>query len=408
MKNKMLSILLTFCFLFSLTFPTLIAHADDEIEYQNLYFVTDTNDDLFDYKCDTIEQAMYQTGAASNFQSVNLSNSNSYAAFATWSNGISNSIVIVDLNLRMPLHDTSPVLSTQHLNSAFSRLKRNNCKIMFISGNDEDTYYSSRALLDHVDVHVNMDFIYFLVKAIITKITMNEDLTDYYFITDNNFTVNGDERSDFTYRWLLPYFEEIYGSDYDTYIPEDDEEDPIYSFLDYLAVKKNINFYGQVFGNVSQLRNYRYSSGSIDFDSNLDGLFNNANRAYMIGMLNTNSTETYNSKWYYMVNRLNEVIHDKVFAARFYASANSNSLGFNEEVEHASIGANRLMFYERYTPADGIYCLRDIVLDFLADEDMQKYNNINGRCEITYMPVTISEDAWIPESLVLDCYQVDS
>lgn len=408
MKNKMLSILLTFCFLFSLTFPTLIAHADNEIVYQNLYFVTDTND-LFSYKCDKIVQAMNQTSAASNFQSISLSNSNSYAEFDTWSNGISNSIVIVDLNSRMPLHNTSPVLPTQHLYSAFSRLKSNNCKIMFISGNDEDTYYNSRALLDYVDVHVNIDFIYFLVKAIITKITMNGDLEDYYFITDNNFTVDGDEEKDFTHRWLLPYFEEIYGLEYDTYIPEDDDESPIYTLLDYLAVRKNINFYGQVFGNVSQLRNYRYSSGSIDFDSNLDGLFNNANRAYMIGMLNTNSIETNNSKWYYMVNRLNQVIYNKVFTAGFYASATANSLGFAGEVEYTAIGAGRLMFYEQFTPAEGIYCLREIVSDFLADADMQKYNNLTaGRCEITYMPVTISADGWIPTNLVLDCFQVDS
>ena len=38
-----------------------------------------------------------------------------------------------------------------------------------------------------------------------------------------------------------------------------------------------------------------------------------------------------------------------------------------------------------------------------------KYNNLTaGRCEITYMPVTISADGWIPTNLVLDCFQVDS
>lgn len=406
MKKKMPSILLTFCFLFSLTFPTLTAHADNEIVYQNLYFVTDTND-LFSYKRDKIEQAMNQTGAASNFQSISLSNS--YEDFDTWSNGISNSIVIVDLNSRMPLHNTSPVLPTQHLYSAFSRLKSNNCKIMFISGNSELTYQSSVALLDYVDVHVNVDFIYFLVSAIITKIEINSDSLGFYFITDNNFTVFRDSEKDFTLRWLMPYIEEIYDSAYSDYLlqPKDEDENEK-TFLEFLASDYNINFYGQRHGDSDRLFSYKNDEVDVDFASSSDSLFvNNINRAYMIGAINALNS---NSRWYSMVNSLcNVFADDRVFTAGFYTSATANSLGFAGGVEYTAIGAGRLMFYEQFTPAEGIYCLREIVSDFLADADMQKYNNLTaGRCEITYMPVTISADGWIPTNLVLDCFQVDS
>lgn len=404
MKKKMLSILLTFCFLFSLTFPTLTAHADNEIVYQNLYFVTDTND-LFSYKRDKIEQAMNQTGAASNFQSISLSNS--YEEFDTWSNGISNSIVIVDLNSRMPLHNTSPVLPTQHLYSAFSRLKSNNCKIMFISGNSELTYQSSVALLDYVDVHVNVDFIYFLVSAIIAKIGMNQDDGNFYFMTNSYFTDLTEDEKDFTHRWLLPYFKEIYGLEYYSYVEENNETDSDLLFFNYLSEERSINFYGQNNRGASQVFNHRAPSTSIYMDYGSDSPFiNGINRAYMIGYKNTTD---YNGVWYGMVNQLANTLSDRVFAAEFYVSAFEDNLEFNEMVDSVSIGINRLMFYEQYTPTGGIYSFREIVADFLADADMQKYNNLTaGRCEITYMPIIISADGWIPTNLVLDCLQVDT
>ena len=400
----MLSILLTFCFLFSLTFPTLTAHADNEIVYQNLYFVTDTND-LFSYKRDKIEQAMNQTGAASNFQSISLSNS--YEEFDTWSNGISNSIVIVDLNSRMPLHNTSPVLPTQHLYSAFSRLKSNNCKIMFISGNSELTYQSSVALLDYVDVHVNVDFIYFLVSAIIAKIGMNQDDGNFYFMTNSYFTDLTEDEKDFTHRWLLPYFKEIYGLEYYSYVEENNETDSDLLFFNYLSEERSINFYGQNNRGASQVFNHRAPSTSIYMDYGSDSPFiNGINRAYMIGYKNTTD---YNGVWYGMVNQLANTLSDRVFAAEFYVSAFEDNLEFNEMVDSVSIGINRLMFYEQYTPTGGIYSFREIVADFLADADMQKYNNLTaGRCEITYMPIIISADGWIPTNLVLDCLQVDT
>lgn len=410
MKNKMLSILLTFCFLFSLAFPTLIAHADDEIEYQNLYFITDTQE-FYSNKCSAINQAMQQAGSSLDFEAIDLSNygSNSFERFRNEANNIENSIVIVELTSRMTRNNSSSVLPTQHLYNAFSTLKNNNCKIMFISGNSELTYQSSVALLDYVDVHVNVDFIYFLVSAIITKIESNSDSLGFYFITDNNFTVFRDNEKDFTLRWLMPYIEEIYDSAYSDYLlqPKDEDENEK-TFLEFLASDFNINFYGQRHGDSDLLFNYKNDEVDVGFASSSDSLFvNNINRAYMIGAINALNS---NSRWYSMVNSLYNVFaDDRVFTAGFYVSATANSLGFAGGVEYTAIGAGRLMFYEQFTPAEGIYCLREIVSDFLADADMQKYNNLTaGRCEITYMPVTISADGWIPTNLVLDCFQVDS
>ena len=406
MKNKMLSILLTFFFLFSLAFPTLTAHADDEVEYQNLYFFTDAPD-LYSEKRNAINQAMQQTGSSLNFISTDLSSygDDSFEEFNNAASNIHDSIVIVELTSRMKLNDPSPVLATQYLHNAFSTLKTNNCKIMFVSENSELIYQNSVALLDYVDVHVNIDFIYFLVSAIITKIEMNQDDDNFYFMTDS-FLVDGDNEKDFTHRWLMPYFREVYGAEYYSYVDENNETDSDLLFFNYLSEYKHINFYGQSNRGASQVFNYRAPATSFYMDYASDSPFiNGINSAYMIGYKNTTD---YNGVWYSMVNQLTNGLSNKVFAAEFYASASEDYLVVNEMAESVSFGVNKLMFYEEYTPTGGIYSFREIVADFLAGADMQKYNNLNGgRCEITYMPIIISDGAWIPLDLVLDCLQVD-
>lgn len=411
MRNKMLSILLTFCFLFSLAFPTLTAHADDEVEYQNLYFFTDAPD-LYSEKRNAINQAMQQTGSSLNFISTDLSSygDTSFEEFNNAASNIQDSIVIVELTSRMPIPPYQPpTLPTQHLYDAFSTLKSNNCKIIFISGNSELTYQSSVALLDFVDVHINVDFIYYLVSAIIAKIGMNQDDDNFYFVTDGFFVDTIDERNDFTHRWLLPYFKEIYGLEYYSYVEENNKTDSDLLFFNYLSEYNCINFYGQSFRGSSQVFNYRAPSTSFFMDFDVDNPYTNGiNRAYMIGYKNVFSYS--NDAWYRIVNRLVNELADRVFVAEFYASAYGDDSDVNSMADLLTTGINRLMFYEGgYTPAEGIYCLREIVADFLADADMQKYNNLTaGRCEITYMPIIISADGWIPTNLVLDCFQVDT
>lgn len=404
MKTKMISVLLTFCFLFTLAFPTLIAHADDEVVYESVYFITDSQE-FDDEKSDAIAEAIARAGTPSSVIPIDLSSyENPFERLANEASAISDSIVIVELLSRMSLTaEQNETLPTEYLLNAFSTLKNNNCKIMFISGNDEDTYQDAIELLDYVDVHVNVDFVYLLVKGVVTKIELNEDTAGFYFIIDKNFCIPSNENTDFTKRWLFPYFKEVYGEEYANYNPIVGVP-PVNSLFDFLAYTKNINFYGQAFGNSSQLYNYQ-NEASFDFGTNTSNIFvDNANRAYLIGLTNSSSSS---EQWYSMVNWINNALYGKVFTIGFRGTG-SCSYGFESSVTYTQIGTSRLMFYHVLTPSAEIFTLADIVADFIAGNNMSKYNNLIGRCAITYMPITASPDGWIPTHMVRNCYQVGS
>ena len=175
-------------------------------------------------------------------------------------------------------------------------------------------------------------------------------------------------------------------------------------FDEYIQ-SKDIKFFGQTNGNTYELREY-LSNQSVPFDSDSNGQFvNNIARAYMIGR----TYSTLNSAWYSMVNSLNaELSGSRVFTITLRGT-NSSTLDFNSNVQHTELGIESLMFYGQITPPwTGIYTFSDIVTDFIAGVDMQKYNNLGGQCLVTYMPVIPSPDGWIPMRMSLPCYQVGS
>lgn len=397
-KTKMISALLTFCFLFTLAFPTLTAHADDEIEYDKVYFITDSQE-FYGYKANALSAAVSQPDDLITIPLWNYLNP--FKELKNQANNIYNSIVIVELQSRMKTpdaYDIDQTLPTEYLSDAFLILKNNNCKIMFISGNDEDIYQADVELLDYVDVHVNVDFIYLLVKAVVTKIELNGDSGGFYFITDNTFSAPSNIDGSFAEKWLLPYFEEVYYENY-----SQDSSLHANTFYEYLSRDMVINIYGQANGDSTDLFNYLTNqSVSFSYDTNSQ-FFDNVSRVYMIGR--TYSTES-NFIWYSMVDSLaNALSSDLVFTIGLRGSSQI-SREFDPHVEYTQIGTTRLMFYGQLTPWDGIYTFYNIVSDFIAGDDMLQYANYSGQCPITYMPILASLDGWIPTHMVKNCYQV--
>lgn len=408
MKTKMISVLLTFCFLFTLAFPTLIAHADDEVVYESVYYITD-NRDFAQYTDSAVYNAYQQYAYSLEFTQINILRENTpdvFKEFYQYALDITEpSIVIVELISRIPRpgSNSNEPIAVEYLLDAFTWLKSRNCKIIFISGNDEDIYQDAVELLDYVDVHVNVDFEYMMVKGIVTKIALNEDTDSFYFIVDNTFCNLVMRAYDFTDRWLLPYIRYIYEDEYNDYY-QNTTDSPKMDFDEYIQ-SKDIKFFGQTQGNTLELYEY-LSNQSVPFDSDSNGQFvNNIARAYMIGR----TYSTSNSAWYSMVNSLNaELSGSRVFTITLRGT-NSSTLDFNSNVQHTELGIESLMFYGQITPPwTGIYTFSDIVTDFIAGVDMQKYNNLGGQCLVTYMPVIPSPDGWIPLRMSLPCFQVGS
>lgn len=422
-SNKVLAFLLAFVALFAITVPTTVRADGDEPVYEKLYFISDSLE-YYDYECSAVNSVGRTYGfSTSNIITVNFSQSgicdDPFHAFDDYCTDIdNNSIVILEIQTRMqPVEssDECQISATQHLYHAFSDLKDKNCKIMFISANDEDTLNWCNSFLSFVDVHVNVDFIYAFVKGIVS--TVEEDNLDnnFFFITDSQLCNILTVKNDFSKKWLYPYFEEIYISDYYEYVF--DNEGTRLTFYDYLFEVRGIRLYGQAYADDTVLVDYLHSWKAtnrmnvaptimVEFDlSTPESLFiNGVDKAYVLGVQKQSNV---GGRWRSMVNNLKTaLLPDNVFTAMAQNEL-TDPLGIGEYI---SVGYTKLLFYGAATTSDerynDIYTFDDIVTDFVAGNDMYKYNNVGGVSEITYMPVTISADGWFPVHLVMNCFQI--
>ena len=404
-SNKVLAFLLAFVALFAITVPTTVRADDgDEPVYEKLYFISDSSE-YWGLKLNAVLNIGSACGLDyDKIETMDISNSDNpfWIFYGNTPYIDNNSVVVVELLTRIKNESStlypSPIES---LYLAFSSLKEKNCKVMFISGNDEDTLQGYTSFLNYVDVHINLDFKYALVKGIVSTVEKNAGDGiggNFYFILDNIFSKPSNTDNDFVWRWLLPYYKEVYADEHAQY--NTDHPDEPLSIEDYLIEEKNIRFYGQV--DMWDTVMYDYWTGaSVRLNVNsVNDPFLSADKVYMIGVKNQNKVA---SKWCTMVRKLKSTfLPDSVFTAML----TTQSCDPLEIGEYESVGATGLMFYDIIDTVEGIYTIYDILADFMSGANMQKYNNVGGVCEITYMPIIISDDGWFPIHLVMDCFQV--
>lgn len=187
MKKKLLSALLVFATIFAIVLPNNV-QANTQNDFENIYLFSD-NQEFFTYE----SQAINSCSLAANIYDFTLIDDPVAALVNNVLSVADNSIVIVDIQKRLDIikRNREEFSSTNSsvmfdLEYVFSTLKTNNCKIMFISGTDEDTFYYRRSFLNYVDVHVDTDFLYSLVKGLIYRIENNAELG----IDDNFYNYN--------------------------------------------------------------------------------------------------------------------------------------------------------------------------------------------------------------------------
>lgn len=414
MKKKILSTLLAFATLFAIALPTNVyADFGDDVTYENLYLITD-NHYFFDY------ESAIATNLASN-AGLNITDKiihiqpldDSFSRLETIANNVAhNSIVIVDIQERIPVvHNNAYSIEVNKLYNAFGILKSKDCKIMFISGNDEDTLqnlYSSTPdyleFLDYVDVHVNDDFYFVLVKAVITR--LEELLSDtpnakYSIILDAALRNDQSDKDDFAKRWIMPYLEEVYQDEYSDYNQNANNENysDIYT---YLSEKNGLSIYGQSSIESNMFYNYLNNTTSPLNTTSLDQSLFELDKVFMCG---TATPSQIGSPWQELNSAINNAMPEKFFSMVFQTAV-MNLADLDITPLH-NIGISELMFFGLVDSSDGIYTLNEMIADFINNDDMQKYNNMVGRrCAITYMPMLASSNGWIPSHLILNCLQI--
>lgn len=403
MKKKLLSALLVFATLFAIALPINV-YANVQDDYERIYLFSD-NQDFFAYE----SQIVNACGLSASIHNLTSSGD----PFSEFANDISavldNSIVVVDIQKRFDVYIGEYGNTTQfvdpfvNLENAFSTLKTKNCKIMFIDGTDEDTYQNALSFLDYVDVHVNLDFMYMFVKGIVTKLEelLGSGISSEYAIILDDLLCSNIPYYDFAQKWLLPFFEDQYLSDYNLG-PDGDPTHDYTTFWTFLSTVRGVNLYLQDDSESSHFHPYGQNlTVNID-DTMIEDKLGQLNKVYMLGI---SSALKIGKPWCTINNAIHESIDDKLFTMMFKNTVINVSL-FNHN-DYWNIGGNKFMFFESVAPASGIYTFNNMISDFVQDNDMQVYNLLsNRRCAVTYMPITISEDGWIPMSIVKDYYQI--
>lgn len=413
-SNKVLAFLLAFVALFAITVPTTV-RADGGVEppitpttYEKLYFITDSSE-YWGYERDIINSVGQRYGISSNnIIKVDFSQDSRreepFHFFDDYDGSISsNSIVILEIQTRMKKECVSPCLisSVNHLKNAFSSLKEKNCKIMFISANDEDTLQSLNdnspdylEFLDYVDVHVNVDFMYMLAKGYIYQSCFEDDAVSIDSISNSCYFFDSNlckpslqsKYVDFMQKWFAPFLAEVCLPTYKEYIAETDDTDT--DFWEYIY-NANVRIYGQTYAGMNQVWDY-LNGGTMSGIPGFTGT--GINKSYVAALVDSSTDE---SVWLTMVNSLTT---SSILTMVMYKEL--MNLGHLNLSPIYSVGETKFMFYGDETPYIGLYTFEDIVTAFIAGSDMTNFNNTDGgRCIITYTPVLTGPGGWIPSHL---------
>jgi len=407
-SNKVLAFVLAFIALFAITVPTTAladggGSAETPLNFSKLYFITDSSE-FYDYECDVVTEAGARFGLNSDkIITLNLAQTGqseySFHIIDELSQTISNnSLVIIEIKRRItpecfvPKCNGSPV---DHLENAFYCLKLCNCKIIFISGTDEETMQSLNddspdylKFLDYVDVHVNVDFMFMLAKGFIYQVDLssNGDPVNCCFFIDDLLSNPRSSDGDFAKKWIMPYLDEKYQELYSQYTPTDN--DPVNSFWTFLFYELGIRIYGQFVPEDTMVLNYLTGEYNSSIPSFME---DEIERSYAVAIADSSKLT---GTWGAIVSSLNANPITKMVL--YNEIVNLNQLNLNPIL---GVGETKLMFYGSATPCIGIFTFSDLVVDFMSGDDMNDYNNTYGRCAVTYTPITSGPNGWIPTNM---------
>lgn len=310
-------------------------------------------------------------------------------------------LAICDINT--PVHPLSIALNelTDMLNG---------CKTMLILGTHEERFigddYETFRFLKNINIHVNLDLYHIFSCSALYRMLIEGETT----ISDCNIILNKDFQSNYFFRfYLMPFIlERNMGEAYA-------EE-----YLENLAV-----VYGQNNGNYSDAElfndtNYIFNSYlDVIAQNNIRILFQQENSTYTEWEIQNENSQNYQIE----ENSVALAPNDSEYIAELLSSrCYAVGARWNDNVEQILTEENMCALrdiseniFKVFTLTDGLstfqyksgvyYCLANnevydsyltpVVIDFLCDAELTKYNRFKGKCQITDMPMEFSEDGWM-------------
>lgn len=284
------------------------------------------------------------------------------------------------------------------------------CKTMLILGTFEDRITVNGPLTflkNNVNIHVNLDFYHiFACSALYTMLGSDT------YLHDCNIILNKDFQSNYFFRfYLMPFILE-------RNMGEDDA-------MDYL--KNLADIYSLTNGNYNDADLFNDTNGDFNCyldviaQNNIRVLFQQENSTYTEWEIQNENSQNYQIE----ENSVALAPNDSEYIAELLSSrCYAVGARWNDNVEQITTEENMCALrdisendFDIFTLNNGgssfdenydeqvYYCtvsnyyfdeyLTPVVIDFLCDAELTKYDRFDGICQITDMPMEFSEDGWL-------------
>lgn len=295
-----------------------------------------------------------------------------------------NSYVIFDVREKMPMEydeefSDDNVTFADILLEVFTEWKNMGCKIMFISGTDEELFRNRNDFLDYVDIHVNTDVFTVFFANVLYRIEdeLEEEgmdkLENVTFLLDYNLSDGIEEgylSVGFFRDYLIPY---IKYQNIEKVLQGVSIGDILYdNNIKVLCYLGNGEFFDAV------------SGGSIQ-TGNLDGswdssIVNHIDNPFIYAVGDTAPADTMLLEW---LNRATDFREEHAIEFPIYICDDARSMfpAFNTPDVYS------------ITPY-GESHIHTIIEDFLLDRSLAQYDNWSGRCLITHKIIPQTPYGW--------------
>lgn len=309
---------------------------------------------------------------------------------------IENSLIIYEQRgrfYRQIIDGANPHAQIDFLYNAFSVLKGSNCKIMFICGTDEEFFAENdnNELLDYVDIHVNIDmFSYFIdtffqiyfEKGLSTTIIVDKSLSvnctnDYTSVETNVHNEKYFNTGDFC-NYILPSYLRRYCdmSFLNGFVTISDMLQQLnLNVLCHTGDDRNGN---HVFYDMRSRIEYTYT----DEEGFIDWYF--ADRYCFLGTTRLGDNS-------YVLDGMLRELTDTLGIEDMWDTYMYIENGCYDPTAVEGYPCKYLFGLDRYQTAA---FLQPIMYDFIMGNDLQPYDNWDGRCEITCKSISAG-DGWV-------------
>ncbi len=289
---------------------------------------------------------------------------------------IENSFIIFELS-KIGVNDAI----ASYLDYLFYDYKyNNNCKIMFISGTDEQ-WYSERRFLEWVDIHFDTDLFYDFMTNIMHRAgkSQGKDFDELTFIFDKSLNYGIMEYNNPKSHTILNTF--IIKALLSLNHEDINNNNPPYLLRDvFTNYNVNLLFY---------IEEGKYYDAIKDVVYDMDYYEDNDELNYM---LNSTHVIAIGTSWL-GYDEVQSFIDNTQELFNIYGLSNVEFYIYNpDNYPVYSISE----YHEYHTRALGLEeQLSNVIYDFIMGNDLTVYNNWTGRCDVTYKLITFGPDGWM-------------